>query len=39
VFPDDQSFVMVEADPDARPVNINVIQNWASELRQIVPTR
>jgi eukaryotic-like serine/threonine-protein kinase len=33
------TFVMVEADPDARPTQIHLVQNWHEELKRIVPTR
>ena len=32
VSPDGQYFLMVEADPDAKPTQINVILNWSREL-------
>jgi serine/threonine protein kinase/Tol biopolymer transport system component len=38
VFPDG-TFAMVEADPDARPTQINVVLNWTEELKRLVPTR
>jgi len=28
-------FLMVEADPDARPTQLNVVQNWAEEVRRL----
>ena len=34
VFPDGSGFVMIEADPDARPTRLNVVQNWTRELRR-----
>jgi serine/threonine-protein kinase len=34
VFPDGQHFVMVEADPDARPTRLQVVLNWAEELKR-----
>ncbi len=37
VFPDGESFVMVEADPDARPSRINIVLNWFEELKERVP--
>jgi len=37
VFPDG-TFVLVEADPDARPTQIHVVLNWTEELRQRLPT-
>jgi serine/threonine-protein kinase len=33
IFPAGSHFVMVEADPDARPTHINVVVNWAEELK------
>ena len=39
VFPDGASFVMVEADSDARPTQIHVVLNLIEELKQRVPTR
>jgi hypothetical protein len=39
VSPDGQSFLMVEADPDAKPTQVNVILNWTDELRRQVPTQ
>ena len=36
VFPDGQHFVMVEADQNAAPTNLNVVVNWAEELRRTV---
>ena len=35
VFPDGMTFVMVEADPDARPTRLQVILNWSQELSQL----
>ena len=39
VFPDGASFVMVEADPDARPTQIHVVLNWLEELKQRVAVK
>jgi hypothetical protein len=36
VMPDGQHFVMVEADPSARPTQIQVILNWSDELTRLV---
>ena len=36
ISPDGRSFVMVEADPDAKPTKVNVILNWSEELARIV---
>jgi serine/threonine-protein kinase len=36
VSPDGQSFLMVEADPDAKPTQINVILNWSQELTRVM---
>jgi len=35
IFPDGMTFVMVEADPDARPTRLQVIVNWSEELSQL----
>ena len=35
IFPDGMTFVMVEADPDARPTRLQVILNWSEELSQL----
>jgi hypothetical protein len=37
-FPDGTYFVMVEADPDARPTQIQVVINWSEELRRLAPS-
>jgi Tol biopolymer transport system component len=37
VFPDGMTFVMVEADPAARPTRLQVILNWSEELSQPAP--
>jgi serine/threonine protein kinase/Tol biopolymer transport system component len=34
VFPDGQHFVMVQADPDARPTRLQVVLNWSEELKR-----
>ena len=34
VFPDGTHFVMVEADPDARPTRLQVVLNWSEELKR-----
>jgi Tol biopolymer transport system component len=39
VFPDGSGFVMVEADPDARPTRLQVVLNWTEELKRLVPTK
>jgi serine/threonine-protein kinase len=36
IAPDGRSFVMVEADPDAKPTKINVILNWSEDVARIV---
>jgi serine/threonine-protein kinase len=36
VDPDGVHFVMVEADPDAKPTKINVVLNWSQDLRRLV---
>ena len=33
--PDGTYFVMVEADPDARPTQIHLVTNWVDELKRI----
>jgi serine/threonine-protein kinase len=37
VSADGQSFVMVEADPDAKPTRVEVVLNWIEELKRLVP--
>ena len=37
VSPDGQSFVMVQRDPQAPPVEVNVVLNWFEELKRRVP--
>ena len=37
ISPDGTHFVMVEADPDARPTRVNVVLNWIEELKRLVP--
>jgi serine/threonine-protein kinase len=37
ISPDGAHFAMVEADPNANPVRLNVILNWAEELKKRVP--
>ena len=37
ISPDGTYFVMVEADPDARPTHIHVIANWMEEMKRLVP--
>ena len=32
---DGKHFIMVEADPHARPTQLNVVQNWAEEVRRL----
>ena len=32
ISPDGSYFVMVEADPDARPTQIHLVLNWIEEL-------
>ncbi len=36
ISPDGTYFVMVEADPDAKPTQIQVVLNWAGELNRLV---
>ncbi|HUP21081.1 MAG TPA: hypothetical protein VM778_14185, partial [Gemmatimonadota bacterium] len=35
ISPDGTYFVMVEADPDAKPTQIHVVLNWADELKRL----
>ena len=30
-------FIMVEADPDASPTQLQVVLNWTEELKRLVP--
>jgi hypothetical protein len=39
ISPDGTYFVMVEADPDARPTRIHVVLNWTGELERVAPSR
>jgi serine/threonine-protein kinase len=39
ISPDGTYFIMVEADPDARPTQIHVVLNWLEELRYTGTTR
>jgi eukaryotic-like serine/threonine-protein kinase len=39
ISPDGTYFVMVEADPDARPTHIHVVANWIEELKRLLPVR
>jgi serine/threonine-protein kinase len=34
VAPDRSHFVMVEADPDAKPTRVNVVVNWIADLQR-----
>jgi serine/threonine-protein kinase len=34
ISPDGASFIMVEADPDARPTQIHLVLNWVEELKR-----
>ncbi len=38
VTPDGQRFVMVKRGEESLPTQINVVLNWAEELKQKVPT-
>jgi serine/threonine-protein kinase len=38
VIPDGQRFVMVKADQESAPAQINVVLNWFEELKRLVPT-
>jgi Tol biopolymer transport system component len=37
ISPDGTYFVMVEADPSAKPTQIHVVLNWSEELKRIMP--
>jgi serine/threonine-protein kinase len=37
IAPDATHFVMVEADPDAKPTRINVAVNWIDDVRRTAP--
>jgi Tol biopolymer transport system component len=37
VTPDGESFIMVEADPNGRPTQIQVVLNWIEEVKRLVP--
>jgi Tol biopolymer transport system component len=39
ISPDGTRFVMVEADPDAKPTRFQIILNWTKELSQLVAGR
>ena len=39
VWPDGTSFVMVEADPGARHTQVDVVQNWAKDVAQLISSR
>ncbi len=39
ISPDGRRFVMVEADPDAKPTRFQIILNWTKELSQLVARR
>jgi hypothetical protein len=32
---DGKHFIMVQPDPNARPTQLNVVQNWADEVRRL----
>jgi hypothetical protein len=36
ISPDGTRFVMVDADPDARPTRLQIVLNWLQELRPLV---
>jgi serine/threonine-protein kinase len=36
ISPDGSYFVMLEADPDARPTQIHVVVNWVADLKRLV---
>ncbi|MGQ0734278.1 MAG: protein kinase domain-containing protein [Acidobacteriota bacterium] len=35
----DGTFVMIEADPHARHTQIDVVQNWAEDIKRLLPSR
>ncbi len=37
ISPDGTHFVMVEADPDAKPTRLQIVLNWSAELNRLVP--
>ena len=37
ISPDGTRFVMIEADPDARPSRFQFVLNWHEELKERVP--
>ena len=37
VFPDGNRFVMIQADPDARPTRLRLVLNWFEELKPRLP--
>lgn len=39
ISPDGAYFVMIEADPDARPTRIHVVLNWSEELTRLTSSR
>jgi hypothetical protein len=39
ISPDGTYFIMVEADPDARPTQVHLVLNWSEELRYTGTTR
>ncbi|HJU41380.1 MAG TPA: protein kinase [Vicinamibacterales bacterium] len=39
VSPDGTSFIMIEADPNARHTQVNVVLNWAEEIRRLLASR
>ena len=39
ISPDGTRFVMVEADPDASPTRLQVVLNWAEELKTKLPAK
>jgi Tol biopolymer transport system component len=39
VSPDGRSFVMIESDPSARHTQIDVVVNWAEDIKRILPSR
>jgi serine/threonine-protein kinase len=39
VSPDGTSFIMIESDPSARHTQVEVVLNWAEDIRRLLPLR
>jgi hypothetical protein len=39
IAPDGTHFIMVESDPNARPTQIQVVLNWAEEVKRLATSR